>query len=210
MARVALPYHGALGPGDIDVQRHSRALATLVCLGSTLAIPRSVHAQTPSTSSTEFFGGYSYLRDPGASVLTATEGDDSFPLGWAAGAARPVRRAIAVVGDVSGQYKTRTTFDNDVKLSFHAFMAGPRASATIGRVAEFAQILVGAVHARGSGFGVTTSLTTLGVQPGGGIDYPLGSRFAARLELDYRWIKGSAEGREAANQLRAIVAVVYR
>ena len=181
-----------------------------MCLLSAFAIPIAAHAQTLSTSSTEFFGGYSYLRDPGDSVLTATEGDDSFPLGWAAGVARPIRPDIAIVGDVSGQYKTRTTFDNDVKLSFHAFMAGARARATIGRVAEFAQILAGAVHARGSGFGVTTSLTTLGVQPGGGIDYPLGSRFAARFELDYRWIKGSAEGRDAANQLRAIVAVVYR
>ena len=166
-----------------------------MCLLSAFAIPGAAHAQTLSTSSTEFFVGYSYLRDPGDSVLTATEGDDSFPLGWAAGVARSIRPAIAIVGDVSGQYKTRTTFDNDVKLSFHAFMAGARA---------------GAVHARGSGFGVTTSLTTLGVQPGGGIDYPLGSRFAARFELDYRWIKGSAEGRDAANQLRAIVAVVYR
>lgn len=178
---------------------------------STIGIPHAAHAQGQLTPpAIELFGGYTYLRNPGASVLTATEGDDGFPLGWAAGVAWPASRTIAVAGDISGQYKTRTTFDDDVKLAFHAFMAGPRARARIGRVAEFAQILVGAVHAHGSGFGVTTSVTALGVQPGGGVDYPLGSRFAARLELDYRWIKGSSDGRQAANQFRALVGLVYR
>jgi hypothetical protein len=194
----------------VHMQRISRRMAALVCLLSALALPRAAAGQTQTARSTELFGGYSYLRDPGNSVLTATEGDDSFPLGWNAGVAQPVWRAVAAVGEISGQYKTHTTLDGDVKLSFHAFMAGPRAAAAIGRVAEFAQVLVGAVHGQGSGFGTTVSVTAFAIQPGGGVDYPLGSRFAARLELDYRWIKGSEEGRGAANQFRAVGALVYR
>jgi hypothetical protein len=192
------------------------AAVCVLAMMAALATPRSAAAQaqstggTRSTRSTEVFGGYAYLRDPGSSVLTATEGDDSFPLGWSAGVAQPVWRAVAVVGEVSGQYKTHTTLDGDVKLSFYGLMAGPRASATIGRAGEFAQVLAGAVHAQGSGFGTTVSVTAFSVQPGGGVDWALGSRFAARLELDYRWIQGSQEGRGADSQLRAVVALVYR
>jgi hypothetical protein len=200
----------------MQISTGTGAVCVLAMLAA-LAVPRSAAGQaqgagggTRSPRSTEVFGGYSYLHDPGSSVLTATVGDDSFPLGWSAGVAQPVWRAVAAVGEVSGQYKTHTTLDGDVKLSFHALMAGPRAAATIGRVGEFAQVLAGAVHAQGSGFGTTVSVTAFAVQPGGGVDYALGSRFAARLELDYRWIQGSQEGRGADSQFRLVVALVYR
>jgi hypothetical protein len=171
-------------------------------------VPSRVDAQSQARGSTEIFGGYSYLRDPGNSVIAATTSDDGFGLGWAGGIAQPVWRAIAAVGEVSGHYKTRTTLDNDVTLTFYAFMAGPRASAAIGRVSEFAQALVGAVHGTGSAFGTTVSTTAFAIQPGGGIDYPIGSRFAARLELDYRWIKGT-DGGAADDQFRLVAAFVF-
>jgi hypothetical protein len=182
----------------------------MLCGAIVLALPSCALAQTPAPRSIEVFGGYSFLRDPGNSILEASSGDDSYTLGWTAGLARPVWRAVAAVGEVGGHYKTRTTFDTDVTLSFHAVLAGPRVAARIGPLTEFAQVLAGAVHGRGSAFGTTVSVTGLAAQPGGGVDYPLGARLAARLQLDYRWIRGSSDGRPAASQFRAVAALVYR
>jgi hypothetical protein len=161
-------------------------------------------AQTPAS---EWSVGYSYLRDPGSSILAATADDDSFPVGWTAGAARRVWRAVSIAGEATGHYKTRTTLDADVRLSYHAFLGGPRASTSIGRVTEFVQALAGVVHGRGSAFGTTVTVTDLALQPGGGVDYALGRRLAARLQLDYRWIRGS-NGRNAVSQFRAVAGLV--
>ncbi len=168
-----------------------------------LAAAAPASAQPPQS---DWFAGYSYLRDPGSSILAATADDDSFPIGWSAGGARRVWRAIWIAGEAAGHYKTRTTLDEDVKLSFHAFLGGPRASATVGRVTEFVQVLAGVVHGRGSAFGSSVTVTDLGAQPGGGIDYALGRRLAVRLQLDYRWIRGS-NGRNAVSQFRAVAGI---
>jgi hypothetical protein len=165
-------------------------------------------AQTPAPPF-ELYAGYSYLRDPGNSVIAATAGDDSFHIGWAAGVAHRLWRRMDVVGEASGHYKTRTTFDEDVRLSFHALLGGPRGSVDVGPFREFGQVLAGVVHAHGSAFGVTADTNAFAVQPGGGIDLPLGGRVAARIQLDYRWIKGS-DFRRPANQFRAVAAIVVR
>lgn len=189
--------------------RNSSAFLICVCALALCAVPRGAAAQASSGPSTEFYGGYSYLRDPGNSILAVTSGDDSFTIGWAAGIAHPVWRAVAAVGEVSGHYKTKTTLDEDVSLSFHAFMGGPRVSTRAGQFVEFVQILAGVARGHGSAFGVTESVTDLALQPGGGVDYPIGRRLAARVELDYRWIKG-AEHRSPASQFRAVAALVVR
>lgn len=171
-------------------------------LAIAFAVPAA--AQPPES---EWSVGYSYLRDPGSSILAATASDDSFPVGWAAGAARRIWRSVSIAGEVAGHYKRRTTLDEDVRLSYHGFLGGPRASLALGRVTEFVQVLAGAVHGRGSAFGTTVAATDFALQPGGGIDYALGGRLAARLQLDYRWIRGSA-GRNAASQFRAVAGIV--
>jgi hypothetical protein len=178
--------------------------AALVCA---VVLTSSV-AATAQSSTSEWSVGYSYLRDPGSSILAATADDDSFTLGWAAGGARHVWRAIWLAGEVAGHYKRRTTLDEDVSLSYHAFLAGPRAAVTVGGVTEFVQVLAGAVHGRASAFGTTVTVTDLGLQPGGGIDYALNRRLAARLQLDYRWIRGS-DGRNAVNQFKAVAGFVF-
>jgi hypothetical protein len=169
----------------------------------------SASAQTPAPLPIEMYAGYSYLRDPGNSVIAATAGDNGFHAGWAAGVARRLWRHMDVLGEASGHYKTRTTFDEDVRLSFHGFLAGPRASIEVGPFREFGQVLTGVVHASGSAFGVTVTTTAFAVQPGGGVDVPIGARVAARVQLDYRWINGS-EFRRSANQFRAVAALVVR
>jgi opacity protein-like surface antigen len=172
---------------------------------SLVAAPRGAYAQ-PSTL--EVFAGYSYLHDPSHSVLTATARDNRVPLGWAAGVAAPAWRAISIVGDVSGHYKRKTTFADDVKLTFHTVAAGPRVSARLGPFTEFVEALAGVAIGRGSAFGTSVSATGLLLQGGGGVDYPIAGKLAVRVELDYRRITGDSQGRLPSNQFRAVAAFV--
>jgi opacity protein-like surface antigen len=182
--------------------RTTRTLAAVaVCTLAAIVAP--VHAQ-------ELFGGYSYLRDPSNSVLQATADDNALSLGWIAGVAYPVAPWLAIVGEASGHYKHRTTLDTDVDLSFHAAMGGVRLSATLGRLTEFVHVLAGALHGHGSAFGSQASTTGFAIQPGGGVDYRLRSHIAARLQLDYRTMNGTANGRLRAHQFRASAGLVYR
>jgi hypothetical protein len=190
------------------VVSHARRLRLIgFCVGIVLAGARSVLAQPPAF---EWFAGYSYLKDPSHSVLTATARDDGMPLGWAGGAALPLWRAVSIAADVSGHYKRQTTFFDDVSLTYHALAAGPRASARIGPFVEFVEILAGVAIARGAAFGTTTHATALVLQGGGGLDYPIQGRLAIRGEIDYRRLTGSDSGRVPSNQLRIVAAMVVR
>jgi len=158
----------------------------------------------------EVFGGYSYLVDPSASVLQTNANNDALPVGWMAGGAYPIRaRWFSAAGEIGGQRKTRSTVDGDVSLSFLSALAGGRASAQIGRVTEFGQVLYGVVRAHGSAFGVDVTTTSAAIQAGGGVDIPLTRQLSARIEVDYRRLQGSSEGRQPAHQFRAVAAFVY-
>jgi hypothetical protein len=180
------------------------ALAATMALGA----PHASEAQTRPPW--EMYAGYSYLNDPTNSVVAATAGDTSLTAGWVAGAAVPLSGWLSAVAEAGGSYKTLATIDSDVRLSVLSFMAGARASARIGPFIEFGQVLVGAVRGSGSEFGLTVSNTAVALQPGGGLDWPFGRHFASRLELDFRTINASGDGRDRAHQIRAIAALVYR
>ncbi|MFI5179692.1 MAG: outer membrane beta-barrel protein [Vicinamibacterales bacterium] len=179
------------------------ALVAMMALGA----PRASEAQTRPPL--EVYAGYSYLNDPTNSVVAATAGDNSLRVGWMAGTAVPLSGWLSVVAEAGGNYRTLPTIDSDVRLSVLSFMAGGRASARIGPLTEFGQVLVGAVRGRGSEFGVSVSNTGFALQPGAGLDWPFGHRLAARLELDFRTINASGDGRDRAHQIRAIAALVY-
>jgi len=188
------------------MQPRIAALTALVSV-LVLAIAAPSASQEPPHSF-EWFVGYSYLHSPGGSVLAATASDDNFPLGWTAGAARRVWRSMSIVGEVTGHYKSRTTLVEDVTLSYHAFLGGPRVSARLGRLTEFGQVLAGVTHGHASAFGTTVAATDLSLQPGAGVDYAINPSVAARLQFDYRWIRPS-DGRDSTNQFRAVAAVVF-
>lgn len=188
----------------IPMLRRCAIRPILVCaLIAWLATTAAAQAQSP-----ECFFGYSYLADPNHSVLTATARDNSLPLGWAVGVAWPAWRAVSIAADVSGHYKRQTTFVDDITLTYHTLAAGPRAAAKIGPFTEFVEVLVGAAIGRGSAFGVTVSTTTVLLQGGGGLDYPVTPRLAVRGELDYRRLTGSDSGRLPSNQARVVAAIV--
>ena len=157
-----------------------------------LAFPQSAPAQSSPTW--DAFGGYAYLRDQNEEV--------SFPAGWAAGASTHLNRWLSVVVDAGGNYKTLPLVGGDARLTAHSLMAGGRASLAIGRFVEFAQILAGPAHTRGTVFGLASSDTFVAVQAGLGLDMTLKRHLSGRLELDVRRLR---TGRE----FRAIAGLVY-
>jgi len=161
-------------------------------------LPRSASAQPP----VEVSGGYSLARDPRDEV--------TLPSGWVAGAAVGITPWLAAVADLSGQYTTIALLGFDARLSVHTVMGGVRASARIGPLTEFGQVLVGVVRVSGSAFGSTNVNHSLGIQPGVGIDYPLTPRFAARAELDVRLIRDQPNTTNSGYQYRFAAGLVYR
>src|SRR5690242_12173577 len=169
--------------------RAGRRMTMIVCAWTLSTLCASIVAPDLARAqpAPEVYAGYSYLNDPSNSVLQVTDSDSGLPAGWLIGVAWPMRIVpdwLSLVGEAGGNYKTRTTLDADVSLSFHAYMGGARAAARVGRLTEFGQVLVGVAHGSGSAFGATASSSGFAVQPGGGLDYPLRRHLLGRIELD--------------------------
>jgi hypothetical protein len=150
----------------------------------------------------EISAGYALAHDPRDAV--------TLPAGWVVGAALPITSAIAVVADISGQYKTITLFTSEGHLSVHTVMGGVRAAARIGRLTEFVQVMIGMAHTSGSAFGSTSTATVLAVQPGGGVDFPIARSWAARAGLDVRLLRSQPDATNGGYQSRFTAALVYR
>jgi hypothetical protein len=134
----------------------------------------------------------------------------TLPAGWIAGAALSLSPALSIVADASGQSKTLALFDTEARLSVLTLMGGVRASARIGVLTEFVQVLAGVVRASGSAFGATTTARSASVQPGVGVEYPLAKAWAARAELDVRVMRSQPGATNGSVQYRFAAALVYR
>jgi len=180
-----------------------------VWIAAMLMLPGAANAQTAQPAPLEIFGGYSYLRAPGNSVLEETAGDDVYALGWFAGAAHRVWRRVDLVGEAGGQYKSGVTLEEDASFSLHSLLGGARASIERGPTVLFAQALAGATHAHASAFGTTAGSTAFTLQGGGGVDYGFTPHLAARVQVDYRLIPAFG-GLDATHQVRVAAGLVYR
>jgi hypothetical protein len=178
---------------------HGVGRACLIALFAT-AWPWPASAQGPHPA--EIFGGYAFAHDALNNV--------SLPAGWLAGGAFGVNGWLWAVVDVSGGYKTIDAFGSDIRLSAHAVMFGVRASARIGRLTEFGELLAGVVRGSGAAFGFTDTTNAIALQPGVGVDFPVGPRVAARAELGARLIRSKPGGNEAGYEYRFSAALVYR
>ena len=176
-----------------------RALTVVVLLVLLLCLlPHPASAQP----SVEVSGGYSLARDPRDEV--------TLPAGWMAGAAVGLTHWLSAVADASGQYTTIALVGSEARLSVHTVMGGVRASARIGALTQFGQVLVGIVRASGSAFGSTEVSHSLGIQPGVGADYPLTRTFTARAELDIRLIRHQPTTDNSGYEYRFVTGLVYR
>jgi hypothetical protein len=168
-------------------------------VGLLLVCPTQAAAQTRAV---EVFGGYTFVHD--------AKNDVSLPAGWLAGAAFQITGWLSAVADVSGSYNTEQLFDAELHMRAHGVFGGGRASARLGRVSEFAQLLAGIVRGSGTAFGFSDTTNAFAVQPGVGLDYPIGNRVAARGQLDVRFIRNQPDGNEAGYEYRFSAALVYR
>jgi hypothetical protein len=89
-------------------------------------------------------------------------------------------------------------------------LGGVRAEARLGRLTEFGQLLAGVVLASGTGFGITSRNNAFGLQPGAGLDYPLGARVAGRVQADVRFIRGGSNDSTPGHEIRFLVGVVLK
>ena len=174
-------------------------IRSLAAVALVMSLPRGAAAQTPSAI--EVSGAYSFLHAPRDAA--------NLPVGWMAGATVPVSRWISIVGEVGRNRRTVSGYGSDLRLSVLTAMAGPRASARIGRFTEFVQVLAGVVYGGGSAFGVTTANSAFGVQTGIGLDYPLTLRWAGRVQVDARFIRGRSDGAAPGDQFRTLVGLAY-
>jgi len=142
----------------------------------------------------EAFGGYALVRD--------SHEDLNMPAGWVAGGARALNGWFSIVADAGGSYKTLPLIGGDVTVASHSVLAGGRIAARIGNVIEFGELLGGVVHTSGSAFGQSSSATYGAVQGGIGLDIPLRSRLAGRVEFD-------ATHLSIGRRFRVTAAIVY-
>jgi hypothetical protein len=164
----------------------TRTLARALLTALACTVTGRAHAQ--ARPGWEWFAGYAVARESRDAVM--------LPLGWDVTVARTVSGDwLLAVGDASGSYKSEPVFGGTLRLRSHALLGGVRVRARIGPFVEFGQVLGGVVHNRGSVFGVVDSETRSAVQPGVGLDYPMGARFAVRGALDARFTSVEHEWR---------------
>jgi hypothetical protein len=128
-------------------------------------------------------------------------------LGWTADAAVRVIPWLSAVGETGAASRTV----GDVALHQFAVLGGARAAARIGPFSEFVQLLAGASRSPSEVLGesVPDNGYSFTLQPGGGVDIPLGGRFAARLQIDRRSFVGGEFAAEDRHEIRLSAALVF-
>jgi opacity protein-like surface antigen len=154
----------------------------------------------------EISGGYNFLAAKGSD----DDEFENFPGGWYADVAFNVTSTVAVVGSVSGNYKTFEEEDFDLKI--HPYMGGIRVS---GRATPtfvpFGQFLLGGVDLRASDDVERESSQHFGFLLGGGVNVMATSSVGVRGQIDYLRIQSSDDSEileGSANGYRIAVGVV--
>src|SRR5712691_11804408 len=126
----------------------SRFSDTLLAMMLVMLTPPHV-AAAQDARPLEVSGGYSFVHDPNNHISLAA--------GWMAGGGVALTDWLAAVVDAGGSYKTISSFGSEVHVTVHTAMAGVRASAGVGKVTEFGQVLVGFVRGSGTAFGFAST-----------------------------------------------------
>ena len=155
-----------------------------VCLSSLLIVASAATAFSQTTPAREVSVGYSFMR----------EEFEFNRNGWVTSYAENVNRWFGVKAELGGNY---TGGAGDV----HSILAGPQFALTKrSRITPWSHFLLGTALTHRNFFFFTpgalppglglvplqTSDANFAIQPGGGIDYWLGSKVGIRLGGDYR------------------------
>jgi hypothetical protein len=162
----------------------------------------------PAAAQAEISAGYQFTHTP----------EVNLPLGFYVDVAGTVAPAIAIVGEVTGAYKSETVTSGATSVNatarLHTFMGGVRvASHRDPRLVPFGQMLVGAARFD-AGFDATTSGMTVSaenaethfaLQIGGGVNAMMRRNLGLRLGADYRRIFFPGFGE---NEFRLVAGLV--
>jgi Outer membrane protein beta-barrel domain len=175
-----------------------RRLAVLVgAFALVAAMPLRANA---ADGKVDFAVGYALMHD--------SDVDGSFPVGWFATVGKEMTSSIAIVGDVSGNYKSIEVAPGvNASLKVHTFTAGPRWAEAHGQVTPWLQALVGIAHMTGSVAGFGTSDNGLAIVPGVGIDYAMANGMNLRFGGSFRMIRSSGT---TGKEFQFIAGIVFQ
>ena len=190
--------------------RTSRQVRVVMYTVAMLGFAMSASAQ--SLPSAEFSAGWRLLTLPNA----FGEESQTMPLGWYTDVAGNLNRVFAVVGEVSGNYKSftendtlfGTTFQVDADINMHTFLGGVRVSARqVPAFTPYAQALFGLARASGTIKGQATiagqtvdvvdthqSDSEFAFDAGGGVNFNVSDAYAVRVGASYLRVGGSDGG----------------
>ncbi|HUK34264.1 MAG TPA: outer membrane beta-barrel protein [Vicinamibacterales bacterium] len=156
-------------------------------------------------------GGYSYMYDHDLHT--------SFVAGWFASAGVNVARMLAVVGDVTGNYKSQSATAGVASANststVYTFLGGPRIVSRSGAARLFLQFLAGGAT---TSAGITSSSGSASVSagdtrtdfcyvPGVGLDIGFNTKIAMRIEGNERFIRATGN---TSKQFYLEAGLVYR
>ena len=162
------------------MQRAGRAVFLLLTMSTIASAGEAPKDRRPppsarSTDGPDLFGGFSYTHSGEANLK-----------GWHVSASLPFEGSLRLVADLSGHYGSFAGAD----LSQITFLAGARyVWGRSHRLRPFGQALGGGVHSKSSfvdasGTSFSDSHTGWGGALGGGADYRLSRRWAARGQVE--------------------------
>jgi hypothetical protein len=158
--------------------------------------PSPAPARRPASEGPDVLGGYSHL-DSGAASLN----------GWHLSGSRRFRGRVRLAADFSGHYGSFA----DARLSQITLLVGPRFVWAAGRLRPFGEALLGVARGTTTVDLIDGSLSDThndwGGALGGGADYRLGHRWAARAQLDLLLMRAAGAWESSP---RLSVGSVYR
>jgi hypothetical protein len=167
-------------------------LAVLIIVSS---LP--VRASAQSTRAWEIAGAYQAIDDSLDRVTLR---------GWTADAAVRLLPWLSAVGETGAA--SRTVFE--IELRQFALLGGARAATRIGPFTEFVQLVAGLSRSGSTILGESRNEgNAFALQPGIGVDVPLGAPFAARFQVDGRWLFSGAFVSDDRHEVRLVAGLVF-
>jgi opacity protein-like surface antigen len=152
----------------------------------------------------EISGGYQLLHVP----------DQTFPFGLNVDGAWNPTGSLGLVGEIGFALDSEDEDNVDVDTTVWNLGVGPRWNfRSTSRVLPFAQVLVGAAHARGSteiaGQEFSDSATRFMLQPGVGVYYNAGDGWGVVGSVDYRrvFLDEDEDGESGENEFRVFLGI---
>jgi hypothetical protein len=155
-------------------------------------------ATTPTSHAIDVAIGYSFLREAGIAGAPA----NIYPYGWLTSVGvRLGSSPLKAVGELTANYR----HEAGELWTLWGYLGGIRYDVIrVGKMDVFAQGLVGWENFRVTGF----SDHGFAVQPGGGIDVPIGGSIKGRAQADYRYAHYTDDGTNF-HEFRFAASVVF-